>query len=129
MGKNSFLFAAGCEGYVALELLWRGRSYGSMFLAGGLSFVLVGHLNAVRPRLPLPLRALTGAGIITSIELLFGLLVNREYRVWDYRGHPGNLWGHICPAFIALWAVLAFVVLLIHDPIEREIHRRTVPPV
>ena len=126
--RKSILFYLGGCVYMALELLWRGESFGSMFLAGGICFVLIGHLNAVQPKLPLPLRALFGAGIVTAVELLFGLLVNREYAVWDYRGQPGNLWGHICPAFCLLWAVLALIVLLIHDPLENEIRRRTVPP-
>ena len=126
--RKSVLFYLGGCAYMGLELIWRGYSHGSMFLAGGLCFLLIGHLNAVRPRLPLPLRAMFGAVIITSVELLFGLLVNREYAVWDYRGQPGNLWGHICPAFCLLWTVLALIVLLIHDPLENEIRRRTMPP-
>ena len=125
--KCMLFYLGGCV-YMALELLWRGESFGSMFLAGGLSFVLIGHLNAVRPKLPLPLRALFGAGIITAVELMFGLLVNRAYGVWDYRGQPGNLWGQVCPGFCLLWAVLALVVLLIHDPLEKEIRRRAMPP-
>ncbi len=126
--RKAILFYLGGCAYMLLEMLWRGYSFGSMFVAGGICFVLIGHLNAVRPRLALPLRALVGAGIITATELLFGLLVNREYRVWDYREQAGNLWGHICPAFMVLWVALALVVLLVHDGIEEKIRRRTAPP-
>lgn len=121
--KSILFYLGGCA-YVGLELLWRGRSHGSMFVAGGLCMLLVGHLNEVRPRLPLLLRALAGAGIITTVELGTGLLVNRNYAVWDYRAQPGNLWGQICPAFTLLWIPLALLVLLIFHPLEKEIQRR-----
>ena len=51
--RKSILFYLGGSAYMGLELLWRGRSHGSMFLAGGLCFLLIGHLGEVRPRLPL----------------------------------------------------------------------------
>lgn len=126
--RKSVLFYLGGCAYMGLELLWRGYSHGSMFLAGGLCFLLIGHLNAVQPRLVLPLRILAGAGIITMVELLFGLLVNREYAVWDYRGSPGNLWGQICPAFMLLWVVLSLPALGLHDFLEKKLCRRVSPP-
>ena len=42
--KQAVLFYLGGCAYMGLELLWRGRSYGSMFLAGGSSFMLLGKL-------------------------------------------------------------------------------------
>ena len=118
--KAMLFYLGGC-GYVLLELLWRGRSHGSMFLAGGMSLVLIGHLNRVEPRLPFSLRAVAGAGIITALELAAGLAVNRDYAVWDYRDQPGNWLGQICPAFSLLWIGAAALVLLIHDPLEQKI--------
>lgn len=119
--KNAVIFyVSGCL-YVGLELLFRGRSHGSMFLAGGLSAVLVGLLNEVRPRLPFFFRALAGAGIITTVELGIGLLVNRSYAVWDYRDQPFHLWGQICPKFSLLWVILAGVVLLSYDRLIRAL--------
>ena len=119
--RKSILFYLGGSAYMGLELLWRGRSHGSMFLAGGLCFLLIGHLGEVRPRLPLPLRCLVGAGIVTMVELGAGLLFNRDYAVWDYRGFPGNYLGQICPRFCLIWVVLALVVLLIYDPLGKLI--------
>lgn len=92
-----------------------------MFLAGGISAVLIGLLNEVRPRLPFFFRALAGAGIITMVELGAGLLFNRDYAVWDYRGRRGNLWGQICPEFTLLWAVLAALVLLTYSRFIRAL--------
>ena len=108
---RSVAFLLGGWVYVLLELCWRGRSHVSMFVAGGLSLVLIGHLEEVEPKLPLPLRVLTGAGIITAVELATGLLVNRTYRVWDYRDMPGNFLGQICPQFCLLWLPIAWVAL------------------
>ena len=121
--RKAALFCLGGMAYVGLELLWRGRSHYSMFLAGGASLLLIGQLNHTQPRLALPLRALTGAGIITMVELAAGLLFNRDYAVWDYRSLPGNWLGQICPRFFLLWVVLAALVLLIYDPLEKLVDR------
>lgn len=105
--KKTILFCAGGCAYVGLEFLWRGWSHGSMFLAGGTCFLLLGQMNSTRPRLPLPLRAVMGAVVITSVELLTGLLFNRDYSVWDYRDMPANFHGQICLPFFLLWIPLS----------------------
>ena len=121
--RKTALFALGGGAYVGLELLWRGRSHYSMFLAGGAALLLIGQLNHVKPKLPLFFRAVAGAGIITMVELTVGLLFNRNYSVWDYRGHWGNYMGQICPLFSLLWIGLAALVLLIYDPLEHGIQK------
>ena len=119
--KHAILFALGGLAYCSLELLWRGRTHYSMFLAGGASLILIGKLNRAEPKLPLPLRAVAGSGIITMVELTAGLIFNRDYRVWDYRGHWGNWLGQICPLFSLIWIGIALVALLIYDPLEKMI--------
>lgn len=103
--KELAFFALGGSVYVGLELLWRGRSHISMYGAGGLSFLLLGKLG--EKKLPLPLRAAAGTGIITAVELGTGLIVNRDHRVWDYRRCRGNFLGQICPEYCALWVPLS----------------------
>jgi len=117
--KRMALFCAGGGAYVGLELLYRGRSHPSMFLAGGTCLLLIGHLNEVRPRLPLPLRILAGAGIITMVELAAGLLANRDYKVWDYRHQPGNFLGQICPAFCVMWVPVSALALGLYDGLKK----------
>lgn len=119
--KRALLFSVGGAGYVGLELLWRGRSDVSMFLAGGACFLLLGGLNRVKPRLPLIPRSVVGAGIITGVELLAGLLANREYQVWDYRGMPMNFHGQICLPFSLLWIPVSLGALLLYDRLEKRI--------
>ena len=101
--QNIGMFLLGGGSYVMLELLWRGRSHFAMFLAGGLCFLLLGKLGKIRPRLPLWLRCLVGAGIVTGVELGVGLLANRDYTIWDYRQMPFNFQGQICLVYSLLW--------------------------
>ena len=70
-----------------------------MFFAGGVSFLLLGRLKDR----PLWAKALVGAGMITAVELTFGLLLNRQYRIWDYRHVPLNFLGQICLPYTLLW--------------------------
>lgn len=109
---------------MGLEVLWRGWSHGSMFVAGGLCFLLLGQLQSAQPRLPLPLRALAGAGIITMVEYAAGLLVNREYTVWDYRSMPLNYHGQICFAFCLLWIPISLGAMLLYDVLETGLRKR-----
>ena len=80
-----------------------------MFAAGGLSLALIGTLDEKKPHFPLPLRLLSGTGIITLVELSTGLLVNRKHQIWDYRAMPGNFRGQICPQFCLLWVPIAWL--------------------
>ena len=91
-----------------------------MFIAGGTCFLLIGHLNHVHPRLPLPLRAIAGAGIVTMVELGIGLLVNRDFSVWDYREQAGNFLGQICPLFTFLWIPVSLMALFLHGLISHR---------
>ncbi len=121
--KMSILFYIGGTAYLTLELLWRGRSHGSMFLAGGLCFLLIGHLGKMEPRFSLPLRAIIGAGIVTMVELGFGLVFNRGYAVWDYRDQPGNFMGQICPVFTLLWIPVSLMAIVLYDQADRKLRR------
>ncbi len=116
--KRTGLFVLGGAAYVGLELLWRGRSHISMFLAGGTCFMLLGRLN--RTGLPLPLRAVAGAGIVTAVELAAGLLANRDYAVWDYRGMPMNFLGQICLPYSLLWIPVSALGMVLYRLVDRE---------
>ena len=119
--RKALLFAAGGCGYVGLELLWRGWSHGSMFFAGGTCFLLLGKLNRTDPKLPLALRGVAGAGVITMVELLTGLLVNRQYTVWDYRGTPLNFCGQVCLPFSLLWIPVSLGAMALYEGVDRVI--------
>lgn len=110
--KQAVLFYLGGMAYTGLELLWRGWSHGSMFVLGGLCFLALGALNRVQ--LPIWGRMLLGAAVVTALELLCGLTVNRSFAVWDYRHQPGNFLGQICPVFSLLWVPVSLAGLELH---------------
>ena len=117
--KKTALFALGGGVYVGLEMLWRGRSHVSMFAAGGLCFLILGKMR----RLPLPWRLILGPLVITAVELAAGLLVNRDYGVWDYRCQPGNFLGQICPAYSLLWLPLSLAATALYTGAEKLLDR------
>ena len=116
--------ALGCLGggaYVGLELLWRGCSHISMFAAGGICFLLLGQTRQA----PAILRPVLGTAVITGVELITGLLVNRQYQVWDYRGIPGNFLGQICPVYTLLWIPLSLAAMAMYPHADRLIRKIT----
>ena len=66
-----------------------------------------------------------GACMITGVELLTGLLVNRNYSVWDYRGMPLNFRGQVCLPFTLLWLPLSVGGMLLHKAMDRRLQRKT----
>ena len=117
--KKGLLFTVGGSAYMGLELLWRGWSHGSMFLAGGSCFLLLGELD--KKRLPIPIRAALGAGIITMVEYAAGLLFNRSYAVWDYRDQPLNLHGQICLPFSLIWMPVGLGGMMLYRLLDKKI--------
>jgi len=110
-------FLTGGSAYVGLELLWRGRSHSSMFVAGGTCFLLLERLNRA-PRLSLPAKALVGAAAVTAVELVTGLLVNKDHSVWDYRHMPVNYKGQICLPYSLLWIPVSTLGLLLSAALD-----------
>ena len=117
--RKMLYFGIGGAGYIALELLWRGRSHPSMFLAGGMCFLLLGKLDRRLPRGAMLRRGLAGAAVITAVELLIGLVFNRNFRVWDYRRMPLNFCGQVCVPFFLLWIPLSLGAMLLYRRVER----------
>ena len=85
--------------------------------------MLLGRLNQAQPRLPLPARAVAGAGIITGVELLTGLLANRDYSVWDYRQMPANYHGQICLPFCLLWVHISIGAMGLSQWMDKKLER------
>lgn len=116
--KKLTMFGLGGTLYTLLELLWRGRSHSSMFLLGGGCFLMLGRLR--RLRLPLPVKLLLGSAGITAGELATGLLVNRNFSVWDYRPQPLNFLGQICLGFSLLWIPVSLLGMWIYGAMEKR---------
>jgi len=86
-----------------------------MFLLGGLCFLLLGKLNRTSPRLNIWGRMAVGTLICTSGELLFGLLFNRGYTIWDYRLLPLNMGGQICLLYSLLWMPVSLLGMWLYE--------------
>lgn len=123
--KNTLMAYLGGMAYASLELLWRGRTHGSMFALGGLCFLLIGKLGKVRRPLPLPARMIVASLIITSLELGCGLLVNRDWSIWDYRQMPLNFHGQICLPYTLLWIPVSLAAILLYDRLDGAVFRLT----
>lgn len=116
--KKIGLFSLGGAAYMGVELLWRGRSHGSMFLVGGTGFLLLGQ---ARKRYKSPLsRAVISAGVITGVELAAGLVFNRDHKVWDYRGLPGHFLGQICVPYAFLWTPLGLAAMELYHLLDPQ---------
>lgn len=121
--KTILMGYLGGMAYAGLELLWRRRTHWSMFSLGGLCFLLIGRIG--RLRLPAILQAVLSAVTITVLELITGLLVNRDHRVWDYRRQPLNFNGQICLVYSLLWVPVSLVALLLYDWLDQAVFRLT----
>ena len=119
--KQTVLFYMGGSAYMTLEFLWRGKSHYSMFLLGGVCFLIIGRLGQ---KLPLAVRLILNSGVITALELVTGLIVNRNYSVWDYRTTPFNFLGQICLPFSLLWIPVSLLGLLIYNGADRLVSRK-----
>lgn len=112
------LFLIGGAIYVLIELVYRGYSHWTMFLLGGLCFVLIGGVNEYIPwEMPLWLQAGIGAVIITALEFICGCIVNLAlgWNVWDYSNTPLNILGQVCLPFAIIWFVIAHFGIILDD--------------
>ena len=110
--KDGKIFATGAAGYFLLETLWRGYSHWSMAAAGGISLLLLIKTVKKLKNAPHYFKALVGGGIITAVELIFGIVFNLflGMSVWNYSSVPGNILGQICPVYSILWCGISFIV-------------------
>ena len=125
--KNAVLFYLGGMGYMGLELLWRGWSHGSMFLLGGACFLLLGALHRGLLDMPLIVQAVAGAALVTALELISGLILNRwlGLGVWDYSNQRLNVLGQICPGYFFLWIWVSAGAIFLEGGLRRGLFRES----
>ena len=121
--KYLALFLTGGALYYCLEVLFRGYSFRSMAVCGGVCFIVCGLINERNRCMSLPLQMLIAACGITAVELATGLILNvwLGLNMWDYSNMPGNLLGQICPQFTVLWFFLSAVAIILDDIIRWKI--------
>lgn len=116
---EGILFFIGGRLYTWFELLWRGHTHWTMFILGGVLFVILGLLNEYRYTWEMPLvwQALISAVIITIFEWITGCIVNLwlGWNIWDYSELPFNLLGQICLYYFLLWIPLSVLGIVLDD--------------
>ena len=113
------LFLIGGGIYYLLEVLWRGYSHWTMFILGGLCFVIMGLLNEYKFSWndSLIKQSIISACIITVFEFITGCIVNLwlGWHVWDYSELPCNLLGQVCLYYFLLWIPLSMIGIILDD--------------
>lgn len=128
MYQDALLFLTGSWAYPAIEMLWRGETHSSMALAGGICLCLINHICCgVLEDNNIFSRCLAGAGIITGVELVLGLVLNclLGFDIWDYSNVPLNLLGQVCLPYSFLWMgislpAMALCELCREDSLEEQ---------
>lgn len=116
--KFLILFLAGGNLYYLIEMLWRGYSHFSMFILGGICFILIGLINEYFTfKMPLWKQQLISAVIVTIMELLAGIILNiwLGLDIWDYSNLRCNLLGQITLQYSILWFFLSLPAIILDD--------------
>ena len=128
--KYMFLFLIGGFSYYFIEIAFRGYSHFSMFICGGLAFVLSGALNQWSHfEMSLISQMFLSMVIITGLELVTGLIVNvwLQLNVWDYSAMPYQFMGQICLLYSVLWMALSLVCIFVDDLLRWKIFKEEKP--
>ena len=124
--KFLILFVFGGVIYFLIEILWRGYSHWTMFLLGGLCFVIVGAINNYIPwKMKFEKQMAIGAIIITILEFIVGVVVNLilKWNIWDYSMLPFNILGQICLPFSLIWFLLSGVIIIVDDYLRYKLFK------
>lgn len=129
--KEIILFIIGGIIYFNIEVLARGFSHWSMFIVGGLCFIIIGLLNEIYSwELLFQWQCLIGCGVITIMEFISGCIVNLllHWNVWDYSDRPANLLGQICLHHsIFYWIPLSAIAIVLDDYIRHILFNEQLP--
>ena len=116
------LFAIGGLIYYLIECAARGYSHWTMFVVGGLCFVIIGLLNEwYTEDMLFEVQTLIGSFVITALEFISGYILNiiLHLNIWDYSQHMFNLYGQICLHHcIFYWIPLSAIAIVLDDYIR-----------
>ena len=114
------MLLVGGTAYYYIEILARGFSHWTMFIVGGICFILIGIINEITPKMSLLKQMLLSAVIITVVEFIAGCILNiwLEMNIWDYTDEIGNIFGQICPKHMCYWFLLSSVGIVLDDYIR-----------
>ncbi len=118
------IFLTGAIIYGLTEILFRGFTHWTMALTGGFCFLLIHIVNIKNKNKGLFFKCLMGCLIITSLEFLVGVIVNRQLHlnVWDYSEQSFNLLGQICPLFSFLWFLISVPAVYLSKFMKKKLN-------
>lgn len=66
---------------------------------------------------------IAGSVVITSFELITGIIVNIRFKmgVWDYSDIPLNVMGQICVPYSVLWGIMSLLCVYLYCIIKKSI--------
>jgi len=114
--KYLFLLSLGGSIYYLIEILYSGKSHPTMFLLGGLCFVVCGLINKKSAKTTsLYLKMAYCAAAITYLEFIAGVILNlcMGLNIWDYHEFPLNLFGQVCLRYSLVWFFLSLGAIVI----------------
>ena len=118
------IFLTGALIYGLTEILFRGFTHWTMALTGGTAFLLIHIVNLKINGRSLLLKCLIGCLIITGLELIVGIIVNRQLHldVWDYSQQSFNILGQICPLFSFMWFLISFPAIYLSRFMKKKLN-------
>ena len=108
-------FILGATLYPLIELLFRGRTHFSMSLLGGICAAFIAWVDYILGKRTYILKALSSAVLITELEFITGMIVNRllQMNVWDYTALPFQFAGQISLIFSFYWFCLSLGAMVL----------------
>ena len=110
-----YAFLTGLVAYPVIEILYRGWTHWTMSILGGFCFMAAYLIYVGLEHRPLWLRAIVCGLVVTELEFITGMIVNRllHWNVWDYGARWGNVAGQVCPLFSFFWILLSYGDMLL----------------
>lgn len=129
--REFILFLIGGMIYSLIEIFGRGFTHPSMFIVGGICFVLIGLLNEIYSwDMLFQYQCIIGSLIITFLELISGIILNiiLKLNIWDYSNYNFNILGQICLHHsIFFWIPLSAIAIILDDYIRYEFFNEEQP--
>lgn len=124
--KTVVLFLVGGSIYITIEYVYRlitskQPTHWTMFVLGGLVFLIVGEINErIDWDVPFFIQILIGTLYTVELEFIFGYVLNIHMglNIWDYSDIPFNILGQVCLPFAFLWAILVSFSIVMDDYIR-----------
>ena len=128
--KPAALLLTGGVLYSVCEIIFRGYTHWTMFILGGVLFVIIGLINEKSNiQLGLIPQAVISSFIITVFELAAGLILNvwLKLNIWDYSHIPYSFMGQINPFFSIIWFFLSLAAIILDDVVRCLVFNEPMP--